>query len=100
MNSRYRYILIGIFVITILLFGAELRSLWREKQIISREFEEANKQLEIARKERERLEASLQYLSLPENLSKELRAKFHYQLPGEKVMILVPRASSTATSSP
>ncbi len=46
------------------------------------------------------LKSETQYLADPANLEKELRARFNYKKPGEKMIIIVPPpASSTATST-
>lgn len=37
-------------------------------------------------KERDQLQADLDYYSQPENLAKELKAKFDYKRPGEKLI--------------
>lgn len=43
------------------------------------------------------LEEDFRYYSDPENLSKELRSRFNYTLPGEKILIFVQEASSTGS---
>jgi hypothetical protein len=42
------------------------------------------------RSDRDRLQEEYSYYSNPANLSKELRSRFNYTLPGEKILILVP----------
>ena len=80
--------LIGGVLVLLVVLGAELRSLWIEKENMSGQYDVAKKQFETSQKERGRLEADLNYLFLPENMDKELRARFHLQLPNEKVIIL------------
>lgn len=46
--------------------------------------------LAALRKESFNLQADLNYFLEPENLEKELRAKFNYKKPGEKLIIVVP----------
>jgi cell division protein FtsB len=92
-------VLVAIFLALLVFVGAELKSIFEEKNSIAAQFAEMEKELERARAERGRLEADLLYISVPENLEKELRSRFHYQDPGEKVLILVPSSSSTATTS-
>lgn len=41
------------------------------------------------------LQSDYQFLQDPDNLEKELRARFNYKAPGEKMIIIVPTASST-----
>ncbi|TSC59636.1 MAG: hypothetical protein LiPW15_656 [Parcubacteria group bacterium LiPW_15] len=92
-------ILIVIFMALLVFAGMEIRSILGQRVSVSAQFEEARKELEQAKTERGRLEADLNYVSIPENLEKELRARFHYQSPDEKVMILVPRENTTTSTS-
>jgi hypothetical protein len=69
--------------------GAAREALFRAEDTLS----------EVKRESAE-LEANLRYFRRPENLEKEMRARFNYRGVGEKLLILVPEeASSTATSS-
>lgn len=43
------------------------------------------------------LKADLEYLKIPENLEKELRSRFNYKKPGEKLIIIVPSRQATTT---
>ncbi len=43
------------------------------------------------------LKSDLDYLRIPENLEKELRGRFNYKNPGEKLIIVVPSGQSTTT---
>jgi cell division protein FtsB len=45
------------------------------------------------------LQEESQYLANPINLEKELRARFNYKEPGETMIIIVPAATSTASST-
>ena len=45
------------------------------------------------------LQAETQYLANPVNLEKELRARFNYKKPGEKMIVIVPAQSSSTTST-
>jgi cell division protein FtsB len=49
--------------------------------------------------EEQNLQQENQYLANPLNLEKELRARFNYKKPGETMIIIVPGASSTASST-
>ena len=48
-------------------------------------------QVEKLAKENENLQADIVYFSDPKNLEKELRSKFNYVKPGEKLIILIPK---------
>ena len=92
-------VLIVIFIALLIFAGVELVSILRQKESMAAQSEDIRKELEEAKAERGRLEADLRYISIPENLEKELRARFHYQDPGEKVLILVPRDNTAASTS-
>ncbi len=94
-----RRALIAIFTVLMLFLGAELISLWRQKSALEEQYGEVKAKFDITQNERDQLKADLLYLSNPVNLGKELRDRLHYQAPGEKVMILVPRESSSTGST-
>jgi len=50
----------------------------------------SKEKMELLSKENEELQAQLNYFSHEENLEKELRAKFNYKKPDEKIMIITP----------
>ena len=52
-----------------------------------------------AQAEETSLQQEDQYLSNPINLEKEIRARFNYKKPGETMVIIVPSATSTASST-
>ncbi len=90
-------VLIVIFIALLIFAGVELISLLGQRESIAAQSEDIRKELEEARVEKGKLEADIQYISIPENLEKELRARFHYQDPEEKVLILVPRDNATTS---
>lgn len=94
-----RKLAIVFFSIIFLFLCAELVSLWKQKSSLEAQYGEVKFQFDAAQKDRDQLKADLLYLSNPVNLEKELRDRLHYQAPGEKVIILVPKEDS-ATGSP
>ncbi|MBI2515217.1 septum formation initiator family protein [Candidatus Wolfebacteria bacterium] len=62
----------------------------RERNQLKAEVPNLNSRLSSLNKENENLKADIEYFSRPENLEKELRAKFNYKKPDEKLMIVVP----------
>lgn len=52
-------------------------------------YEAAKAEYDSALADHEVLKEDFRYYSDPENLSKELRARFNYTLPGEKMLILI-----------
>lgn len=55
-------------------------------------------ELQKAQADLSSLQSDYEFLQNPDNLEKELRARFNYKVPGEKLIIIVP-PSSTATST-
>jgi type II secretory pathway pseudopilin PulG len=58
-------------------------------------FLDFKKKLDQARADQIEFQSELDYYTNPVNIEKELRARFNYRAPDEKLLILVPRGSST-----
>lgn len=85
-------------LITIAVIGAVGFGLYRlssEKTTLEKEVAELKNKEDILTKENRNLQVRLEYLKIPENLIKEAKARFNYRAPGEKLIILVPSASTT-----
>jgi len=84
------FVLVGIGV-----YGA-----WKRSRVVLKELDATRAELMKATTNRDALRAELDYLLNPQNLEKELKARFNFKKPGEKLIILVPeRVSSTPTST-
>jgi cell division protein FtsB len=70
-------------VVQMVKFSIRMRAAQADYEVVEKEYNHT-------RAEQERLREEFTYFSNPTNLSKELRARFNYTLPGEKVLILVP----------
>ncbi len=86
---------VAFLLILVSLLGFEIFSLWSRKANLEGEFEESQAKLEELKKEQGNLRAEINYLANPLNLEKELRSRFNLKYPSEKMIIVVPRASST-----
>lgn len=71
------------------------RALTTEKK-----YHELQAELDQVQRDHEKLQADYEYYLNPANLEKELRARFNYRGTDEKLIVIVPARSSTATSSP
>lgn len=71
-----------VSVQTIKLFGKE--------RDMSKQLQASKEKMESLSKENVDLQEQIDYASRKENMEKELRAKFNYKRPDEKVMIITP----------
>lgn len=72
------------------ILGYHIYNTQSAKNLLVNQFEETQAKLATVSRENAAIREDIVYLSEPENLEKELRARFHYHLPGEKMMIIVP----------
>ena len=66
----------------------------RERQARN-DFLELQARLDKAKADNGKFQAELNYYLNPANLEKELRARFNYKSPDEKLIIIVPRSQSS-----
>lgn len=52
--------------------------------------DDLNSRFSVLIKENADIQSEIEYFSYPENLEKELRQKFNYKKPGEKMIIIIP----------
>ena len=84
-------ILSGLLV----LLGAQIYAFTGRAHKAEQAFLEFKKKLDQARADQIEFQSELDYYLNPVNLEKELRARLNYRAPDEKLIILVPRGSST-----
>lgn len=92
-----------IIVLSVILaaMANEIYVFWSKNRTASEEYAELQKKLSRARADYENLQVDLQYYLNPYNLEKELRSRFNYAAPGEKLIILVsPSTSSVSSTNP
>ena len=82
--------------ILLIFLGAQIFSFWRDGNISVEKLKAAQAKTDSAEKDVQKLKADLDYLSQSENLEKEIRARFNYRGEGEKLLIIVPRSSSSS----
>ena len=85
------YLVYSIFLIFFIFFGYQVYK-------ISLEAADANSKLSGLKSEKDAVEldnnnlkSQIEYFADPRNLEKELRARFNVRLPGEKLIIVVPK---------
>jgi cell division protein FtsB len=89
---------VGLSLLLIVI-GWQVFSFVRQEGQLGSELADVQANLTKAQTQEASLQEETQYLSNPVNLEKELRARFNYKKPGEQMIIIVPSASSTATST-
>ncbi len=85
--------------LVIAVIGIEIHRFLVEGNGAQRALTGAEKKLDKAKNESAALDANLKYFKQPENLEKEMRARFNYRSVGEKLMILVPKEATSMASS-
>ena len=89
-------VVLSLFLVII---GWQVVSFVREEGRLGSQLADVQANLTKAQAQEAGLQEESQYLSNPLNLEKELRARFNYKKPGEQMIIIVPSASSSATST-
>ncbi|HUC02069.1 MAG TPA: septum formation initiator family protein [Candidatus Paceibacterota bacterium] len=89
-------VVLSLFLVVI---GVRVFSFVRQEWSLGSELADVQQNLTKAQTQETALQEENQYLSNPVNLEKELRARFNYKKPGETMVIIVPGATSTASST-
>lgn len=82
-----------IYVGFAVLFGAvayQIYTLDSDRRGLSRETAVVTDELDFVQEDSDELRKQIEYFSNPRNLEKELRARFNYRLPFEKLIIVIP----------
>jgi len=92
---------IAVIILSVLLVlvGIQVYKFWGEANTAMKEYFSLEEKVNAAKQDNAKFQAELNYYSDPANLEKELRARFNYKAPGEKMIIIVPRAGTSTTSS-
>lgn len=90
--------IIGLAALFVFL-GVQIKGLYGRGVELKRELANVQEELTAREKEYAALEADYEYYKNPANLEKELRARFNYRLPDETMIVIVPKPSSSNSSS-
>ncbi|MFH1694302.1 MAG: hypothetical protein ABH880_00925 [Patescibacteria group bacterium] len=93
-----KIVIILASLIAIAWLGEQVYQLQKERLEFSEEYKEVKDAHEEIEEDNQRLLEKIEYLSEPRNLEKEIRAKFNYKHPEEKLIIVVPEEEG-ATST-
>lgn len=86
--------IVGLSIL-IILVGIQIYFFLGQERDLSQTLSDAQNRLTKAQNDEASLSATVQYLSNPVNVAKELRAQFNYKKPGETMIVIVPEGSST-----
>ncbi len=82
-----------VYVFFIILFVAIALQIYKvdsDRRELKREMATLVEEIELVEADNSRIGEKVDYYSLPRNLEKELRARFNYRLPFEKLIIVIP----------
>ncbi len=85
---------IALVFVVVLLIGVTVRQAYRvveEYRTAKARFDKVYASVRVVDEENAELRDEVRYLEDPENAVKELRTRFNYRLPGEKLIIVAPR---------
>ncbi len=90
-----------VIVLSVLLLAllAQIFTFWGREQKAKQDFSDFKMKLDQAKIDQGKYQEELNYYTNPANIEKELRARFNYRAPDEKLLILVPRPTSSTPSS-
>ncbi len=85
-----RIIIVIILSIILTAFLVQLYFINKERGELQVKLDDLSSRFATLSQENIDLQSEIEYFSQPENLEKELRAKFNYRKPGEEMIIIVP----------
>lgn len=83
-------IIAAILIIILMAVWVQIYFIFKERNQLKSRLDGLTLKANSLTEENEKIKSEIEYFSLPENLEKELRAKFNYKKPGEKMIIVVP----------
>jgi cell division protein FtsB len=89
---------IVVLSLFLILIGVQVFSFVAQEWSLGSQLADVQENLTKSQAQETSLQEETQYLSNPENLEKELRARFNYKKPGETMVIIVPDATSTTST--
>ncbi len=88
-----------LLLVLICVLGMQIYTLLSQTRAAQKNFAEVENKLKEARADQSAFTADLDYYLNPQNLRKELKGRFNYKEPGEKMLILVNREKTSSTTS-
>ena len=91
-----RIVVIGVFLILCTVLGAQIYVSLLKERSLQKNHDVLQAKLQEVTADYEKLRREFEYLERPENLEKELKARFNYRREGEKMIIVVPPKASSS----
>lgn len=88
-------VMIVILVVFLVFLASQIWYFYGETGAVEDELQKIKVELDQAQSDYQALKADYEFYLNPENLEKELRARFNYRLPDEKLIIIVPPQTSS-----
>ncbi len=85
-----KFIIVLILSVIFVVVSIQAYFILKERNQLKLNLTNLDARLDAILKENANLRSEIEYFSHPENLEKELRLKFNYKKPDEKMMIVVP----------
>jgi len=83
-------IIYSAFIILFVAIAFEIYAIDSDRRVLKREMATLVDEVSLVEEDNNRLNEKIEYFSEPRNLEKELRARFNYRLPFEKLIIVIP----------
>ncbi len=88
------YLVYSIFLIFFIFFGYQIFKIGLEAAGANSKLSELKLEKKAVETDNNNLKSQIEYFTDPRNLEKELRSRFNVKLPGEKLIIVVPKQSN------
>ena len=88
------YFVYSVFLAFFILFGYQIYKISLEAAGANSKLSELRSEKDAVESDNNSLKSQIEYFTDPRNLEKELRARFNVRLPGEKLIIVVPKQDS------
>jgi len=90
---------VAVLSLLLIVLGVQVFTFVRQEGQLGGQLADVQANLTKAQQQEADLQQETQYLANPVNLMKELRERYNYKKPGETMVIIVPTASTTVTST-
>lgn len=92
-----KMLIAAVLLVFLALVGIQVYRLYGQRNNLKNELSGINPRITSLEQENKNLQKDLEYFANPENLLKELRARFNYKKPDEKMIIVVPPRNQSTT---